>query len=180
MKVVDAKQKFTHEMKEMFVVFLFLAPFSLAFATYRMYLEGNSHGIYFYYGLALINALVLAKIILIGELAGLGRRSADKPLMISILHKSAVFALFFLIFHVLESAIREVLHGQTFLAALNAEVVVKRGQLAAEALLVFFAFIPFFALLETRRVLGPDQFLRLLFGRREPTGLLDTKRRETA
>jgi hypothetical protein len=115
-----------------------------------------------------VNALVLAKIILIGELARLGKSSENRRLIISTVHKAAVFTVFYLAFHVLESAVRGLLHGQTFFGALRAATVTEGKELLSLAFVMFFAFIPFFALRETRRVLGADKFRDLFFAKRQP------------
>jgi hypothetical protein len=69
----------------------------------------------------------------------------------------------YLAFHVLESTVRGLLHGQTFFDALQAVAVAGRRELIGLGFVILFGFIPFFALREIRRVLGEDEF-RHLFG----------------
>ncbi|MBV8477908.1 MAG: hypothetical protein JO033_27705 [Acidobacteriaceae bacterium] len=168
MNKADAKERFAHEMKEFFVVFLFLAPFFISFATFRMYVTGEFQNAFFRYGTALVNALILAKIVLIGEIAKLGKRSENKPLIVSTVYKSLVFSLFYLAFHVLEGTVRGLVHRQAFFGALHAATVTQAGELLSVGLVMFFAFIPFFALRETRRVIGADKFRHLFFGAGRP------------
>jgi hypothetical protein len=52
------------------------------------------------------------------------------------------------------------------LSALHAVTVAGTGEILARALTVFFAFIPLFALFETRRMMGEDEFLSLFLGRK--------------
>ena len=66
-KTAGLKQKITNQLEELAQIFLFLAFFFCAVATYRMLLLNEFHVSYFDYGAALINALVIAKVILIGE-----------------------------------------------------------------------------------------------------------------
>jgi hypothetical protein len=61
------KQKAVHEAKEITVVFLYLAIFFCTLATYSMLLLEKFEIWYFTYGPALLNVLVITKIILIGE-----------------------------------------------------------------------------------------------------------------
>src|SRR6516225_10564211 len=75
------KEGLLHETKEFFMVFLFLAPLLTSLATYRMYVTGDWGRAFFAYGMAIVNALVLAKIVLIGEIARLGRMSEKQPLI---------------------------------------------------------------------------------------------------
>ena len=77
------KQKAVHEFKEMTIVTVYLAFFFCALASYSMLLMGKSELAYFNYGTAVVNALVVAKVILIGEAAHLGKRHEDKPYLFS-------------------------------------------------------------------------------------------------
>ncbi len=61
----SAKQRVAHEFEELAIITLYLAFFFCALATYSMLLLDRFHVSYFAYGTALINALVIAKVILI-------------------------------------------------------------------------------------------------------------------
>ena len=89
------KQKIIHELKTVGWLSLYLALFFCALCTYSMLMlhELNVTNSFFRYGFAIINALVLAKIIMIGEYARLGRRHEDQPLIISTLWKAFLFGL---------------------------------------------------------------------------------------
>jgi hypothetical protein len=158
MKAKHWRDKLEKELKEFLSVFLGVAPFFLAFVTYHMWLSGDSSHEEYEYGTALLNALVLSKIILIGELAGLGRRSESRPLIVSTIHKSLFFTLFYMAFHALENLAKARLDGHSFSSAIHAALVQPRTELIGRALVMFFAFLPFFALREVRRVMGPERF----------------------
>lgn len=162
----SGKERIVHELRELLAVFLFLAPFFAAFSTYRIYLTGQS-GELLALGTAMVNALVLAKIILIGEIAKLGGRYENKPLLVSTIHKAIVFTLLYLAFHVLEEGVRGVLHGHGFFHTLVAGLLDKK-EVLVHGLVMFFAIIPFFALREMRRVMGADNFRHLFFGGNRP------------
>lgn len=169
MDKTTARRKIRHEFQELVVVSLLVVPFFVSFAAYRRLLLGAHESAFFDYGMAIVNALVLAKVILIGEIVGLGRRFENKPLIFSTIFKALVFAGFALLFHALEDIVHSLLHHQTFLGALHTLVVAESGGLLlTRALIFFFAFIPFFALRELRRVVGEDEFRRLFVGKREP------------
>ena len=59
----EVRRKFSHELKEVTSVFLFLALFFRAFVTYRMLLLNEFDLWYYSYGTALVSALVLAKVL---------------------------------------------------------------------------------------------------------------------
>jgi hypothetical protein len=85
------KQKAAHEFEELAAIFLYLAFFFCALATYSMLLLNKFQISYFTFGAALINALVIAKVILIGEYAHLGKKHEAKPLLYSAIYKALVF-----------------------------------------------------------------------------------------
>jgi hypothetical protein len=158
------KQKLVHEIREFLAVFLFLAPFFLAITNYRIYLQGNFSYPLLTYGMSLFGALVLSKIILIGELIHLGGGFSNRPKLFIAVYKSAVFTIFYLMFHMLEEGVRGALHGKGFLHAVQTETFTSVGGLSARLLFVFFTFVPFFALMETRRAMGIERFHELFLG----------------
>src|SRR5215470_5208804 len=98
----DRKQKIRHELREMFELFSYLAFFFVALAIYDMLLLRQYNVQYLTITFALINALVITKVIMIGEYAKLGRRHEDKALLISAVWKAFVFGLLVFAFHLIE------------------------------------------------------------------------------
>jgi hypothetical protein len=157
------KSKLSHELKELLSVFFFLAPFFCAFVTYRMLLLNEFELAYFYYGSALASALVLSKVILLGEYAHLGRRQENRPLIVSTLYKSLLFGLLAAAFRIAEEAVKQLLFRKGPFHPLGG---LDTDELLARALIMFCAFIPFFALREIARVLGEGRLFGLFFGGR--------------
>jgi hypothetical protein len=157
---VSFKQRAIHEFEDMGVIFLYLAFFFCAISTYSMLLLNKFEISYFTYGAALINALVIAKVILIGEYARIGRKHEAKPLLYSAIYKAFVFGLLVFAFHLIEEAIKEVVHGHRVAAAFRE---MRIDDLLARTVIVFCTFIPLFAFRELQRVLGEDKFRTLLF-----------------
>ncbi len=87
------KEKVVHEVHEYWVNFVYLAAVFCAFTLYRRLILEKYLVVYLHYGIALIEALVLAKIILLGEAARLGRKHEDKPLIVPALYKTIVFGI---------------------------------------------------------------------------------------
>ena len=162
----EFKRKLGHELKEFLSVFLFLALFFSAFTTYRMLLLDEFHLRYFNYGSALVSALVLSKIILLGEYAHLGRRREGTALIVSTLYKSLVFGLLAAAFRILEEAIKELVFRKPSLLPVDNGTI---SELLARTLVMFCAFIPFFAFRETARVLGEGKLYELFFRGRSGT-----------
>ncbi len=159
----DLKQKAKHELREILELSLSLAFFFCALAVYDMLLLNEYHVKNWDFAFALINALVITKVIMIGEYAKLGRRHENKPLLVSAVWKALVFGLLVFAFHIIEEAIKQLIHG-TALARAPREI--RFDQLAGRAIVVFCIFVPLFAFREFRRVMGEDEFRTLVFGSR--------------
>jgi Na+-driven multidrug efflux pump len=155
------KQKAIHELKTVGWISLYLALFFCALSTYSMLMlhELNVTNSYFRYGFAIINALVLAKIILIGEYIRLGRKHESKPLILVCLYKAFLFSLLVVAFHILEETIKRF--------ALHKPISVDTTEILIRNLVVFSFLVPFFAFWELRRVMGEGQLFDLFFRRRE-------------
>ena len=165
-KKSSLKQKAAHEFEEFLIIFGYLAFFFCALATYSMLLLGKFDISYFTYGAALINALIIAKVILIGEVAHLGKKVEAKPLLYSTVSKAFLFGLLVFAFHLLEEMIKRLIHGKDIVGAFND---IRLDDLLARTLIIFCTFIPLFGFRELRRVIGQDKFRDLLLhGRTGP------------
>jgi len=159
------KKKLIHEMKEVFAISAYLAFFFGAVATYRLMLPEPPVSALATYGFALIKALVLAKVIVLGRMISVTRLFDDRPLIVPTFYKAALFCVFALAFEALEHLAGGLIHGRHAEEVLR-EVVAGHGRvILARTLVVFAAFVPFFAFAEASRVLGGDR-LRQMFLRR--------------
>jgi hypothetical protein len=118
------------------------------------------------HGLALINALVFAKVMLVAEDLHLGHRFHDKPLVYSIVFKSILFAVALICFHVLEHVLIGMWHGETIAESILAVGVNKLSGIVSLGIIGTVALAPFFILSEVSRAIGPDNFWALFFHRR--------------
>jgi hypothetical protein len=155
-KNTSVKQKVAHEFEELAIITLYLAFFFCALATYSMLLLGKFHISYFAYGTALINALIIAKVILIGEALHAGTKYEGKPLFYSAIWKAFIYGLLVFAFHVLE----ELINGKDLAGAFRD---VRIDDLLARTVIIFCTFIPLFAFRELRRVMGQDKFRDIFF-----------------
>lgn len=163
-KPTGAKQKLVHELRQLVVISLYLFVFFAVFRLYtRLVLEEYQIN-YFQYGLTLLKSLALAKIILTGEALRLGETSRPRPLLVLTLYYAVVFSAFAFAFEILEHIVLGWFRGKGPGAVLTE--ILDRGwpHLVAMAVVVFVAFLPFFAFRETGRALGKgklrDLFLR--------------------
>jgi hypothetical protein len=160
------KDKLFHELVEYWINVCYL---TMAFATFTWYrrIILDAHDIaYTNYGFAVINALILGKVIMIGDVFRLGRSLENKPLIYSTLYKTISFTLFVAAFTVLEHLIKGVWDGTGLMGGLNEFLGKGAHEVFANSLVVFVAFIPFFGFKELGRVLGQDKIRALFYGKR--------------
>jgi hypothetical protein len=113
-------------------------------------------------GLALINAFVLAKVMLIAEDVHLGERFKDRPLIYPIIYKSILFAAVFIIAHVAEEMIRGAIKGQSIIDSIPKIGGGSPQGIVVVALILAVSLLPFFAWREIDRALGPAKLRKLL------------------
>ncbi len=160
------KQRLMRELADYWTNFVYLAFFFSAFTGYRKLILAEYHIGYFHFGFALIEALILAKIILIGDAMHFGRRMEEKPLIIPTLYKAVVFTVWVGVFKLIEYTITGLLHRRGVAAGVDELLRHGWDAFLAECLVVFSAFIPFFAFKELGRVLGEGKVGELFFRRK--------------
>jgi hypothetical protein len=154
------KQKAAREFKEYLWISAYLAFFFCALTTYTMLLlRKYDVDDYLNYSLAIINALVIGKVILIAQMAHLGRGSEARPLYQTVLYKSFIFGVVVFAFHIVEEFVKRVIHGRPFGTVWQET---RWEDLVARTIIVFCAFIPLFGFMELRRVLGEERLYLLL------------------
>jgi hypothetical protein len=173
-KDANWKHRLRRELVRYWTNFLYLAVFFGAFAWYRRLILAEYQISYLHYGVAVIEALVMAKIILIGDALGLSRGLANRPLILATLLKSLIFTVFVGVFGICEHEIGGLLEGKGPLGGLHELIRVGKDELLARCLITFFAFIPFFAFGELKTVLGEGKLFGWFFRARpsepEPAG----------
>ena len=158
----NLKERAVHQLKEFLAMFIYLWVLLTLFVINQSVVlarEAHSYQAHFF---AFINALILAKILLIGEDLHLGNRFRHKPLLYSIFYKCFIFMIFFIGVHILERVIEGVWSGRTIARSFPD---IGGGSLTGILSLgatVFVALIPFFAFREISRVIGPSELWSLL------------------
>src|SRR5215470_8199417 len=139
------KKKIVHELIEYWINFGYLAFFLVAFVWYRRLILAEYQVQYTNYWFPLIEAAVLAKVIMIGDVLRLGRGLEHKPLIVPTLIRTLVFGTWVAAFHVLEATVRTLFQGKGLVGGF--EEIISRGryELIASVVMVLVAFIPFFA-----------------------------------
>jgi len=154
------KQKTIHEFWELAWIFLYLAFFFSSLELYSVLLLRDFHVKYLNLGFAVINAALIAKVILLGEYAKIGRRYEQRPLVVSAAYKALLFVMLVFVFHLVEELVKRFLRTGHFTGTF-AETHV--NDLVGRYVIVYCTFLPLFAFREARRVLGEHRFADLFF-----------------
>jgi len=154
------KRRVAHELEQFAILTAYLAFFFCALSTYSMLLLNKLHISYFAYGTALINALLTAKVILIGEAVNAGRKFEDKALLYSAAWKAFVFGWLVFALHLCEEMIKYLIHGKSVAGALHD---IRLDDLLMRTIVIILTFIPLFVFREMRRVMGEEHLRNLLF-----------------
>jgi hypothetical protein len=160
------KKRIFHEMVEYWINVAYLTLIFAAFTQYRRFVLAAHDIAYTNYWVAVIEALILAKVVMIGDAMRLGRGLGQKPLIYPTLFRTVVFSLFVVGFTLIEHLIKGLWMGKGFTGGLVGFLGKGSHELLAGCLVVFVAFIPFFAFKELGRVLGEGKIRTLFFRRR--------------
>lgn len=157
------KQRAYHEMKEFLVIAFYLWVVFGLFTLYKSMLLAEEHIDFAYHGFAVINALALAKVMLVARALHLGERANDAPLIYPTLLKSGLFTIVLACFKVLEDAAIGLYHGESFHQSItDIGGGTWKGFLTLTVLL-FVVLIPFFGFSELQRVLGEGKLEQAFF-----------------
>lgn len=161
------KARAIEEFKAYWIIVLYLWLFLGSFTIYRRLILAETGTTYLHYGIALVEALVIAKVILIGRMFGFSRRFEDKPLIVPVLYKSILFGVLVILFGVVEHLIEGWTDKQGLVGGLNALAKLGVYELGARMLMLIVAFVPFFAFGEIVRVLGAREISAMYFSKRQ-------------
>jgi hypothetical protein len=163
------KEKAISEAKKFAVIVGYLWVLFVLFEVHRItILRGQNPvtPVAYRVGFALINALILGKIILIAEALHFGERFKDRPLVYAILFKSAVFSALLVCCDILEEVLVGVFHHKTITQSIPALGGGGVEGIVLVGLMVFIVLIPFFSFTEVVRVVGEDELVSIIFKRR--------------
>jgi hypothetical protein len=166
----NLKEIIFHELVEYWLNVAYLAIVFAAFTQYRRLVLAAHDITYTNYGVAVIKALILAKVVMVGAVFRLGRGLEQKSLIYPTLYKTVVFTLFVGLFTIIEYAVKGLWHGKGVAGGLDDFFGKGPHELLANSLVVFVAFFPFFAVKELERVFGKKKIRALFFRRRDDDG----------
>jgi hypothetical protein len=162
-----------HEIKQFVAMFLYLFVLLGLFTLHESLVLAQHKISFTHYGFAAINALVLAKVMLVAEDFHLGHRFEKRRAIFSILLKSLLFAVLFICFHVIEESIGGMLDGKTLAESIpsfsgNGSSIFR---VAILAIIMTFALTPYFAYTQVARAIGRDRLRAILLSRDAPVSV---------
>jgi hypothetical protein len=162
---VGLKEKALHGAVRFAGMFVYLWAIFILFQLHE-YVVLAEHGISFTrFGFGLVNAFVLAKVMLVADELRLGAWRGRRPLIYHILFRSVLFAAVLFLFDIAEKILVGVFRAKSLAESLP---TYGGGGMLGSLLVGIFvsvALIPFFSFVEISRVMGPGEFTKLLFMR---------------
>lgn len=161
------KEKAFDEFKRFWVIFFYLWVVFGLLSIHKTIVLSEHHLDKQEHAFAIINALVFAKVLLVGEHFKLGTRFSRKPLIYPILYKCAVFSVVLIGFHIVESVGMGLWHGHTLVESLPPLLGWNPKGLLAVSVICFVLLLPFFGFREIVRVIGRKEMRALLLQPRD-------------
>lgn len=163
----DLKGSISEEFKRFLLIFIYLWIVFGLLSLHTSLVLSQRHLNYQEHTFAIINAFVFAKVLLTGEHLHFGTRFSRKPLIYPILHKCFVFTVLLISFHIVESVVVGIWHGDTIQNSIPPMLGWNPKGLLAVGVICFVLLLPFFGFREIARVMGRREMWALLFCRRD-------------
>ncbi|MFO1037512.1 MAG: hypothetical protein U1E45_11750 [Geminicoccaceae bacterium] len=160
------KERAAEEGKRFLIMFLYLWVLFALFALHEKMVLRELHTVLPSQGFAFVNALVLAKVMLLAEGINFGGWLQGRPLIWPILHESVVFALLFIAVHYLEGIVVGWFHDESLGSSVPAVGGGGLAGLVCVAVIMAVSLVPFFAFRDVNRALGGNRLAQMVFGTR--------------
>ncbi len=160
----NLKERARHELRSYAVITVYVWTILSLLRLHETLLAESYHVGLQVHGFAIVNALIIGKVVLIAEALRVGDRTAQRAPAFAILIKSVFFAIAVLLFHATEHVVTELWHG----AALNADLLMVDAAQARHSLImaaiITIALMPYFLIKEIERRTGEADLLLLAIG----------------
>lgn len=155
--------KVAHELWEYALLSAYLYVCFGALLVYKTAILRGEGISYTPYGIAIINALVLGKFILVLEAVRIGDRYKKRRPIHVIAHKALLFLVTLFVLYLLEEVIVGIIHGRTVAASLAGFLGGSLLQILANCFVMLLILIPYLAFKEVSNALGEGRLRQLLF-----------------
>ena len=160
---LDLKQRVFDEVIKFLAIAFYLWVMFGVFALHESVVSAKDHINYHFYGFAVINALILGKVMLVAQDLRFADWIKDRPLVYPILCKAAAFSILFIVFDVVEEVLVGVFRGKTIGESIPTMGGGTLSGVFFVAIILAVALIPFFAFREVGRVIGERALHALMF-----------------
>ncbi len=160
------KDKIIHEAYKLLFLAIYLCLFLSSLSIYRNLILNKDLFNFFHIGYNFVEALLLAKIILLGEMLHLGKKYSDKPLIIPTLYNAFIFTIFVFLFSIAEHFVLGIIERKEMILIWQELYTHALYQIMSKLLITFIFFILLFSFLETSRVIGEQKLFNLFFRRK--------------
>ena len=154
-----------HELVQYWLICAYLYVCFAAIVFYKTAILRANGVEYAPYGAAAVEALIVGKFLMIGHAVGLGERHRPRPMALALLAKAVIFLLFLMALCAAEEVVRGLIHGRTVIASVQELWGGTLLQVFATALLMLLILIPYLAVKELARVVGPERLRAILLAR---------------
>lgn len=158
------KERAAYEVRRFLMIFFYLWVVFGLLSIHKTLVLAQNHLDYPEHAFAFINALVFAKVLLLGEHFHLGTRFEHRPLIYPVLHKCFIFTVVLIAFHIAESVLVGVWHGNSIMDSFPPLFSKSVKGVVAVGVMCFVVLIPFFGFRELARVIGRRKMRALIFG----------------
>ncbi|MBV8616952.1 MAG: hypothetical protein JOY66_24700 [Acetobacteraceae bacterium] len=154
-----------HELVQYWLICAYLYVCFAAIVFYKTAILRANGVEYAPYGAAAVEALIVGKFLMIGHAVGLGERHRPRRMALALLAKAVIFLLFLMALCAAEEVVRGLIHGRTVIASVQELWGGTLLQVFATALLMLLILIPYLAVKELARVVGPERLRAILLAR---------------
>ena len=158
----DLKARFIEEMKKYAIVTLYLWVLFALFGMYRKLLLSENGLDPWTQSYAIVNALIFGKVVLLGEILGVGKRLSQRELLFAVIGKAFLFSVLLMGFHIAEEVVRALFKK---LPVMDAVLSIGGGSwfgFYVYGAIMFVMLIPLFAARGVADVLGTELVWKLL------------------
>lgn len=159
-------------LKRFGVIFLYFWGLLAISALHKSLILSES-GIHERQGFAVLNALLLAKILFVAEELKVGEHYEREPLIYAMVFKAVVYSILLVCFEILEGLAIGYFRGRPPVESLSDVGGGTPFGILTTTLLLFAALLPFFGMRELCAVLGEAELHRLLFVKRTRLRIAD-------
>jgi hypothetical protein len=157
------KQRLFDQVIQFLAIAFYLWVMFGVFALHESVVSAKDHIEYHFYGFALVNALILGKVMLVAEDLHFADWFKNRPLIYPILCRAIAFSTLFLVFDVVEEVVVGVFKGKTIGKSIPSIGGGSPSGVSFVGIILAVALIPFFAFRAVGRAIGEPELHSLMF-----------------